>query len=200
MPKKGDRRKKARQELKKPAVVKQPAKTIVKKKKEKRASLFEKRPKNFGIGNDIQPRRDMTRFVKWPKYIRLQRQRRVLLKRLKVPPVINQFNATLDKSTAAALFTFLEKYSPESKKQKMTRLKEAAKIKPTPGSNPPTPARPKYVKCGLNHITSLIESREAKLVVIAHDVDPIELVLWLPTLCRKKGYPLPNCKRKSPSW
>ena len=29
--------------------------------------LFEKRPKNWGIGGDIQPRKDLTRFVKWPK-------------------------------------------------------------------------------------------------------------------------------------
>ena len=30
-------------------------------------SLFEKRAKNFGIGQDIQPKRDLSRFVKWPK-------------------------------------------------------------------------------------------------------------------------------------
>ena len=29
--------------------------------------LFEKRPKDFGIGKDIQPKRDLSRFVKWPK-------------------------------------------------------------------------------------------------------------------------------------
>merc|ERR1739848_556535 len=33
--------------------------------------LFEKRPRNFGIGQDIQPKRDLSRFVRWPKYIRL---------------------------------------------------------------------------------------------------------------------------------
>ena len=60
--------------------------------------LFEKRPKNFGIGGDIQPKRDLTRFVKWPRYVRVQRQRSILLKRLKVPPVINQFTRTLDKN------------------------------------------------------------------------------------------------------
>jgi len=54
------------------------------------------RPKNFRIGNDIQPKRDMTRFVKWPKYVRIQRQKRILLKRLKVPPVLNQFTHTMD--------------------------------------------------------------------------------------------------------
>jgi len=43
----------------------------------------------------------------------------------------------------------------------------------------------------------LIESKKAKLVVIAHDVDPIELVLWLPALCRKKQVPYVFVKSKS---
>ena len=61
--------------------------------------LFEKRPKNFGIGQDIQPKRDLSRFVRWPKYIRLQRQRAILYQRLKVPPPINQFTQALDRQT-----------------------------------------------------------------------------------------------------
>merc|ERR1712004_820361 len=65
--------------------------------------LFEKRPKNFGIGQDIQPKRDLSRFVAWPKYIRLQRQKAILFQRLKVPPPINQFNQTLDRQTATAV-------------------------------------------------------------------------------------------------
>jgi len=36
------------------------------------------------------------------------------------------------------------------------------------------------LKYGLNHITTLVENKEAKFVVIAYDVDPIELVVWLP--------------------
>ena len=41
----------------------------VKKLTQKRVvnPLFEKRAKNFGIGQDIQPKRDLSRFVKWPK-------------------------------------------------------------------------------------------------------------------------------------
>ena len=35
----------------------------------KKNPLFESRPKNFRIGGDIQPKRDLTRFVKWPKYV-----------------------------------------------------------------------------------------------------------------------------------
>jgi len=35
------------------------------------------------------------------------------------------------------------------------------------------------------------------LVVIAHDVDPIELVVWLPALCRKLNVPYCIVKGKS---
>jgi len=55
------------------------------------------------LGQDIQPARDLSRFVRWPKYIRIQRQRAVLQKRLKVPPTINQFTQTLDKQTGIFL-------------------------------------------------------------------------------------------------
>ena len=51
------------------------------------------------IGCHIQPKRDLTRFVKWPKYVQLQRQRRILYQRLKVPPSIHQFSHTMDKQT-----------------------------------------------------------------------------------------------------
>merc|ERR1711935_1043313 len=49
--------------------------------------------------------------------------------------------------------------------------------------------KPHFVKHGLNHVTTLVENKATKLVVIAHDVDPIELVCWLPALCRKKDVP-----------
>ena len=49
--------------------------------------------------------------------------------------------------------------------------------------------KPVVVKYGINHITTLVENAKAQLVVIAHDVDPIELVVWLPALCKKMGVP-----------
>merc|ERR1711904_737061 len=49
--------------------------------------------------------------------------------------------------------------------------------------------KPVVLKYGLNHVTNLVENKAAKPVVIAHDVDPIELVCWLPALCRKKEVP-----------
>lgn len=49
--------------------------------------------------------------------------------------------------------------------------------------------KPIVVKYGLKHVTALVENVKAQLVIIAHDVDPLELVLWLPALCRKMGVP-----------
>ena len=88
----------------KPAVGKKVAPNPLAAKKTTSASknanpLFEKRARNFGIGRALTLKRDMTHFVKWPKYVRLQRQRRVLLQRLKVPPQVNQFTKTLDRNT-----------------------------------------------------------------------------------------------------
>merc|ERR1712150_275089 len=88
--------------------------------------LFEKRARNFGIGADIQPSRDLSRFVRWPKYIRLQRQKVVLQTRLRIPPAINQFYSTLDRQTATQLFKLMDKYRPETKQAKKERLRERA--------------------------------------------------------------------------
>lgn len=60
--------------------------------------LFEKRPKQFGIGGALPPKKDLTRFVKWPRVVQIQRKRRILKQRLKVPPAINQFTKALDKN------------------------------------------------------------------------------------------------------
>lgn len=68
----------------------------------------------------------MSRFVKWPEYVRLQRQKVILNQRLKVPPAIAQFAHTLDKNTATQLFKLLGKYRPETKQEKKARLEAAA--------------------------------------------------------------------------
>merc|ERR1712142_1144602 len=159
--------------------------------------LIEKRPRNFGIGADVQPKRDLSRFVRWPKYIRLQRQKRILYERLKVPPSINQFTQTLDQQTTIQLFKLMHKYKPETKKEKKERLTKIAEAKAESGKEPAAGKKPIVVKYGINHITNLVESRKAQLVVIAHDVDPIEIVVWLPALCRKMDVPYCIVKGKA---
>ncbi|KGN50391.1 60S ribosomal protein L7a-1 [Cucumis sativus] len=157
--------------------------------------LFEKRPKQFGIGGALPPKRDLTRFVKWPKVVQIQRKKRILKQRLKVPPALNQFTKTLDKNLATNLFKMLLKYRPEDKTQKRERLLKRAQEEAE--GKTLDAKKPIVVKYGLNHVTYLIEQNKAQLVVIAHDVDPIELVVWLPALCRKMEIPYCIVKGKA---
>eukprot|EP00252_Welwitschia_mirabilis_P004230 TRINITY_DN144_c0_g1_i1.p2 TRINITY_DN144_c0_g1~~TRINITY_DN144_c0_g1_i1.p2 ORF type:complete len:260 (-),score=46.49 TRINITY_DN144_c0_g1_i1:275-1054(-) len=157
--------------------------------------LFEKRPKVFSIGGDLPPKRDLHRFVKWPRVVRIQRQRRILKQRLKVPPALNQFTKTLDKNLASNLFKMLLKYRPEDRAAKKERLLKKAQAE-AEGKTIEV-KKPIVVKYGINHVTYLVEQGKAQLVVIAHDVDPIELVVWLPALCRKMNVPYCIVKGKA---
>lgn len=119
--------------------------------------LFQARPRNFGIGQDLRPFktfafhpqkkkkfppllsfsltkilflpffRDLTHFVKWPRYIRISRQKKILMDRLKTPPPINLFRHSLDKATAVSLFKFLHEMRPEEEQARKKRRIEGAK-------------------------------------------------------------------------
>ena len=158
--------------------------------------LYPSTPRNMRIGGAIRPTRDVGRFVRWPRYIRIQRQRKILYTRLKVPPQIAQFTRCLSKDQAREVFALLNKYKPESAADKKARIKEAAQAKAA-GESAKDSKKPMYVQFGLNHVTTLVERKKAKLVVIANDVAPIELVVWLPTLCRKMDVPYCIVKSKS---
>jgi len=97
---------------------------------------------------------------------------------------------------ASQLLKLLAKYKPETKVEKKTRLQKEAEAKKA-GGEAKKGAKPYVLKFGLNHVTTLIEEGKAKLVVIAHDVDPIELMSFLPALCRKKGIPYAFVKGKA---
>jgi len=94
------------------------------------------------------------------------------------------------------VFTLFNKYRPETPAVKKQRVKEAAAAAASGGTAPDTKV-PYQVKYGLKHVTTLVEEKKAKLVLIANDVDPIELVLWLPALCRKMGVPFMIVKDKA---
>ncbi|KAK2103924.1 60S ribosomal protein L7A [Saguinus oedipus] len=160
------------------------APAVVKKQEAKKVvnPLCEERPKNFGIGQNVQPKRDLTRFVKWPHYIRLQWQRAILCKRLKVPPAINQFTQALDCQTATQQLKLAHKYRLEMKQEKKQRLLAWAEKKAAGKGDVPTKRPP---------------NKKAQLVLIAHDVNPIELVVFLPALCHKMGVPYCIIKGKA---
>eukprot|EP00163_Fabomonas_tropica_P015941 TRINITY_DN287_c0_g1_i1.p1 TRINITY_DN287_c0_g1~~TRINITY_DN287_c0_g1_i1.p1 ORF type:complete len:335 (+),score=89.82 TRINITY_DN287_c0_g1_i1:282-1286(+) len=159
--------------------------------------LFAKRVRVNGVGGDLRlGKRDLGRYVRWPKYVRLQRQRRILYQRLKVPPSINQFSNTLDKSGVKSVLKLANKYRPETAAAKKERLRAAAGNKAA-GKSADAGKKPITLKYGLNHVVALVEQKKASLVLIAHDVDPIELVLTLPALCRKMDVPYAIVKGKA---
>ncbi|KAJ2162524.1 60S ribosomal protein L8, partial [Coemansia sp. RSA 521] len=105
------------------------------------------------------------------------------------------FSQTLDRNTAVQLFKLLAKYRPETQQEKKARLN--AQAEKVAAGQQAEAEKQLVVKHGINHITNLVESKKAKLVVIANDVDPIEIVVWLPALCRKMGVPYCIVKSKS---
>jgi large subunit ribosomal protein L7Ae len=121
--------------------------------------LFSKNPRSFGIGRSVRPTTDLSRFVKWPRYVRIQRQRAILKKRLKVPPALNQFTRAVDKNQASTLFRLLAHYRPESQEDKTKRLKAKAEAN-TKGkaaaADVAKTEKPLFVKYGLNHVTQLV--------------------------------------------
>merc|ERR1711937_260565 len=159
-------------------------------------SLFKKATRNFRIGGNIQPVRNLTRYVKWPKYVRIQRQKRVLFMRLKSPPVLNIFTHTIEKNQQSQVMKLLSKYAPETKSQKKDRFQTEAEARKGGNKAEHIGSKPMHLKFGLNHVTTLVEEGKAKLVCIASDVEPVELMAFLPALCRQKGVPFCIVKGK----
>merc|ERR1711966_8656 len=93
------------------------------------------------------------------------------------------------------VFSLLNKYRPETAAAKKQRVKDAAAAAASGGKAPERAAN--QVKFGLKHVTTLVEEKKAQLVLIACDVDPIELVMWLPALCRKMKVPFVIVKDKA---
>jgi len=165
---------------------------MAKTDKSSSSSVWEDKKRNYGVGRDIQHKRDVSRFTRWPKYILLQRRKQVLQMRIKVPPTLNQFKQTLDSNTAANVLKLLKKYQPEDKAAKKDRLLKMAESGAAPSAK-----KPLVVKHGINHVVKLVEEKKAVFVVIAHDVDPIELVMYLPALCKKNDVPYCIIKGKA---
>lgn len=58
--------------------------------------------------------------------------------------------------------------------QKKNRLKSKAEAKVAKKEEAPS-KKPNVLRAGTNTVTKLVEQKKAQLVVIAHDVDPIEV-------------------------
>jgi len=169
---------------------------IIKEDIKNKDSLWKSNQKNYSTGNAILPKTSkLGRMLRWPKYICLQRQSRILKQRLKIPPSIAIFENTADKIFTREVLKLFEKYQPLTRTEKKQRLKTLAEAK-----SKGTEIISEYkhqIKYGLNHVTNLIQRKKAQIVLIAHDVEPLELVIWLPTLCYKMGIPFAIIKGKA---
>lgn len=76
--------------------------------------------------------------------------------------------------SATQLFKLMDKYRPETRQAKKQRLAKRAEERTKGSADKPTDRVP-MVRSGVNTVTKLIEQKKAQLVVIAHDVDPIEV-------------------------
>ena len=145
---------------------------------------FQPTNRNHGIGNQMNKSKDLSRFTRYPAYVQRARKVAILKRRLKVPPTVNQFydvqqtlSSKNDSATKKELLKLLAAYKPETKKERTERRKDGkADAKPA-------------VTYGVQEVTKAIEGKRAKLVAIASDVDPLEIVVWLPALCRAQGIP-----------
>jgi len=157
---------------------------------------FKPKPKNFSTGCAILPKtHKLGRMMKWPVYIRVQRQEQILKQRLKVPSAIALFDRAADKSLANECFRLFKKYQPPTRAERKQRLRQIAQAKAKGEAF--EPQREPQIKFGLNHVTNLVQRKKAQVVLIAHDVDPLELVVWLPTLCHKMDVPFAIVKGKA---
>ena len=85
---------------------------------------------------------------------------------------------------------------PLTKQAKKAQLTHRAQKRASGAPDAPQERRP-CLKSGIREVTSSVMSKKAQLVLIAHDVDPIEVVLFLPALCRKMGIPYAIIKSKA---
>lgn len=143
---------------------------------------FRKPSRRIGSGGVLKKSNALGRLMRWPKYVKLQRQRKILLQRLKIPPALNIFNNACSKDFAAKLVKFGKNYSPESSKQKQNRLRATAKLQEQGQAIPS--GKKNVIKYGFNNVTNLIESGKAKLVIIAHGM--LLLLLFIIFVCSQQ--------------
>eukprot|EP00817_Percolomonadidae_sp_ATCC50343_P005100 CAMPEP_0117424176 /NCGR_PEP_ID=MMETSP0758-20121206/4648_1 /TAXON_ID=63605 /ORGANISM="Percolomonas cosmopolitus, Strain AE-1 (ATCC 50343)" /LENGTH=178 /DNA_ID=CAMNT_0005207799 /DNA_START=230 /DNA_END=766 /DNA_ORIENTATION=+ len=110
---------------------------------------------------------------------------------MRVPPAVYQFTRAANKPYANTVINFLKKYSVDPR-----AAKAAAEKKAESGSTEATKAGVTLTH-GVNQVVKMIERKKAQLVVIAHDVDPIDLVVYIPALCAKLDVPYVIVKSKS---
>ncbi|KAI5159847.1 large subunit ribosomal protein L7Ae [Nematocida ausubeli] len=104
---------------------------------------------------------------------------------LKCPPAIHQFKQKISEDLKDKIEEVFKRYRPENPEEKAERVEQGKDKKVS-------------IIFGIRQIVKSIEQKKAKLVLIANDVDPLVVVLFLPSLCKKMGvsYAIYDSKNK----
>ena len=153
------------------------------------------------VGQDIQPKKDLTRFVKWPNTFAFSARRSSSASASKsLPPLSSsrtRSTRTPPRSCSSCSTSTVRRRSRRRRRPLSGRRHRRRCVLVVDGvgvhridySSTQDSKKPLFVKYGLNHTVALIEAKKASLVVIARDVDTIELVVFLSALCRRMGVP-----------
>merc|ERR1711907_217900 len=80
------------------------------KNKKHKHSHARRKFKTSSASNILRSKQNLNRFVRWPRYVRLQRRRRFIHQTIKAPHVISEFYTTVDRDNSKAVFKLLKKY------------------------------------------------------------------------------------------
>lgn len=94
---------------------------------------------------------------------------------LNCPPAIQQFQQKMDEELKQKIADIFQKYRPETPEEKAQREERRE------------PKQEVSISFGIREVVKSIERKTAKFVLIANDVDPLVVVLFLPSLCKKMG-------------
>lgn len=104
----------------------------------------------------------------------INKKKKVLQSAIKCPPALQQFKQKISEDLKTKIKEVFIRYRPETPEERVKRLETDAKKRVS-------------VIFGIREIVKSIERKKSKLVLIADNVDPIVVVLFLPSLCKKMG-------------
>ncbi|ELK04025.1 60S ribosomal protein L7a [Pteropus alecto] len=119
-----------------------------------------------------------------------------------VPAVVKKQEAkkvltqALDHQAAVQLLKLAHGYRLQTMQEKKQRLLARAEKKVAGKGGVPTKRLP-VLRAGVNIVITLVENKKAQLVVIAHDMEPIELIVFLLALCPEMRVPYCIIKGKA---
>ena len=142
--------------------------------KEPTGPIWEKKPKNFAIGGDIQSSREPGPLCQVAQVRAHPAPAQGALPAFEGAALDQPVHQHARQEPFAQPLQAAAQVPPEDKAAKKERIARGC-VGQGRRRGREKSKKPLYVKYGINHITKLCEDKKAQLVCIAHDVDPVEV-------------------------